>query len=219
MGFSADEQSTAEGNAGSELFRANFGYTMWNNTRIGALKVSEVWLNASGGTVPSGNYYRVDPNQIRCITFPCPAQYHEAKLNSTVDNTLVGFFGPFADKLSAQPEPVLASGYNWLYRGKKYLEATQFWTRVKPSIPASLYCNSDADCTFSAYTHEISSASECYCTLCPNGLMNVSTEDRYRTSWETYCSGVRMMCPLPPCVNPGEAKCVNNSCTRSLAPL
>jgi hypothetical protein len=211
--LSPSEQGDTVANVDAELFRGKIAKLTWNGKLLGRFVASEAWRNASSGSVASGTYYRVDPNPIRCITYPCPAQYHEAKLNSTVSTTLVGFAGPHAAKLASAlsgSESVLAAGTNQAGKGGKVLDATQFWTRIRAS---ETFCSSDADCTLSRYTHLISSSAECYCALCPNQPMNLASDELYRLNWEQYCSGVPLMCPMVKCMAPKSA-CVNSTCVK-----
>jgi Kazal-type serine protease inhibitor domain len=55
------------------IVRATMRFTMFNNERIGALRVSEAW-NAASDSIPDGAFLRIAERGIRCITAPCPNQ-------------------------------------------------------------------------------------------------------------------------------------------------
>ena len=193
------------------LFRGDLSATDINGYHVGMLKVSEVWQPASGGTVPSGIFYRVDPNNIRCITTPCPAQYHEAKLDSTVSSTLVGFTGPFADKLATRGDSVLAAGTNYSYSSGKKLKATQFYTRYLHQVPADQACTTNADCVLTHYPTDVTSSDDCYCAKCARSAINVDYFDQYADDWHASCDSQPLICPAILCMNV-EAHCQSGQC-------
>jgi hypothetical protein len=215
LALSPAETTATLASVEAELLRGTVGKMSWGTTTLGTFTVSEAWRSASPGAVPSGTYYRVDPNPIRCVTTPCPAQYHQAKLNSTVSATLYGFSGLLADPLAGAlqgADPVLAAGTNHGAKTGKVLEASQFWARIVAAPTSDASCATDADCTVSAYDHFIGSTAECYCIPCPTTAMNLAAEGAYRTNWEQYCSAVRLVGPYyPPCLAQ-TARCVNGAC-------
>lgn len=208
LGLTDDEQAVV---TTEFLFRGDVSATDINGYHVGMLKVFEVWQPASGGTVPSGTFYRVDPNLIRCITTPCPTQYHEAKLDSTVSTTLVGFTGPFADKLAAIDHSVLAAGTNYAYSGGKKLKATQFYTRYQHQVPADLACTTDADCVLTHYPTDVTSSDDCYCAKCARSAINVDYFDQYADDWHASCDSKPLICPAILCMNV-EAHCSAGQC-------
>jgi len=58
--------------SGKALIKAKTFKTKFNGQTIGILKASEGWRGATGST-PTGSFYRVADNGIRCVTAPCPA--------------------------------------------------------------------------------------------------------------------------------------------------
>jgi Kazal-type serine protease inhibitor domain len=55
------------------VVRATMRFTMFNNERIGTLRVSEAW-NAASDSIPEGAFLRIAERGIRCFTAPCPNQ-------------------------------------------------------------------------------------------------------------------------------------------------
>ena len=177
---------------------------------FGVFKTTEAW----GSTIadaPSGSYYRVQDNGIRCITTPCFSTSAD-KLNSTTTRTLSSLDGTYGAKAGASL-PVIATGtvHNTTGSGRA-LSVTNFWTRIKASAAGPLACTVDSDCTMSAYNKTIASKSDCYCAMCPSTVMNVTTADANRSNWETYCSSARLMCPMVKCIAPPKVGCVSGSC-------
>lgn len=111
----------------------DFGY-------LGNFVGTEAW-QAPTATVPSGTFYRVKDNGIRCITTPC-FSLHEAKLTSSTHTDLSGLdlkaSGATQEQLDESygqlASGILAAGKNYWVRENtgwgKWLYASQFWTRV-----------------------------------------------------------------------------------------
>lgn len=216
LGLTPSDRDALRSVEAVSLFRGAIEKRSQGGVDYFVLAASEAWRPADGSVPPSGTFYRVDDNPIRCITTPCPVKYHEAKLNSTLSTDVVGFLGTHADKIVSalgQEKHVLAAGWHRTTSSGKKLVASELYLRVAPSDLRA--CNTDADCTMTTYSHFISSPSECYCTVCPTTLVNVSVDAELRANWEQLCSGVRLRCPLYPCARPPEVACVNNRCERA----
>jgi hypothetical protein len=107
---------------------------------LGAFVGTEAWL-APTDIAPTGTFYRVKDNGIRCITTPC-FSVHEAKLNSTTHTDLSGLDlsgsgatqAQLDDAYSQLSTGILAAGKNTsVYENTgwgKWLKASQFFTRV-----------------------------------------------------------------------------------------
>src|SRR5258708_24037057 len=74
LGFSSsDESSTVDAFAQRHaIVRATMGYKTVNGSRIGILRAKDAWQSA-GGADPTGEFYRVFDNGIRCIKAPWPS--------------------------------------------------------------------------------------------------------------------------------------------------
>lgn len=146
---------------------------------MGVFKVSEAWQSPSNSG-PSGVFYRVKDNGIRCITQPC-LSYHEAKLNSTVSSNIAGVdlgsVGSSDDLISdaqsamTRAGGIIVVGVHTLVTGPggraESLKASQFYLR--PS--------------------ESSSAKPCIKTGCSNQICaeeNVVSTCEYRPEYECY---------------------------------
>ncbi len=70
------------------LVRGTLVKRMQANFLVDVLVASEVWVGNSL-TTPTGTFYEVKDNGVRCFAFPC-ASDHEAKLNSTSSQSLAG---------------------------------------------------------------------------------------------------------------------------------
>lgn len=134
---SALEGALAEGRA---LVRANLGKKKINGSYFNTLNVSEGWLGR-GPSAPTGTFYRVKLNGVRCITWPCPT-LDEAKLNSSITGSLAGLdlgtSGADDKALEAGSEALVAgllvAGVHTTITGPagsaNQLAASQFYTRV-----------------------------------------------------------------------------------------
>ena len=215
LGLSDEEVAAVSSVETTSIYRGTFKAASQSGINYTVLAAKEVWRSADG-LPPSGVFYRVDDNKIRCITTPCPVSYHEAKLNSTLSTSVVGFTGVHAPKIVGElgrSGQLLIAGYNRNTRDGKKLNASQFYIPVKHvAVADDNSCTVDADCTRTSYSHYISSPSECYCTLCPTTVVNNDGADRLRASWEAQCSGVRMNCPLALCIRPLPVGCVAGQC-------
>ena len=86
-------------------------YRVWyrDGRAFAKLGVTEGWRPATD-RAPTGTFYRVRDNGVRCITFPC-FSIHEAKLNSTISTNLSG-----VDLGSAgAPEDLTQKGYDQIF--------------------------------------------------------------------------------------------------------
>jgi len=212
--LTGDEEADTRSNLAAELLRGKLGKLIWNGQTLGTLSVTEAWRNAASGVVATGTTYRVDPNPIKCIKAPCPVQYHEAKLNSTSSTTIYGFAGVHAAKLASAlqgPDSLLVAGVNKTVKGKKVLEASQFWTRIVTTFSPTA-CATDADCATTVYRHLVSSAADCYCRICPSTAVNLAAADLFQASWEQHCTTVNMICPMVKCMAT-TAACTQGTCT------
>jgi hypothetical protein len=197
--------------ATSLVLRGTIGWLEYDGFgKFGAFKTTEAW----GSTIPedsTGSFYRVKDNGIRCITTPCFSLTAD-KLNTTTTRTLSSLAGTYGGKAGASL-PVIATGtVSNTKGGGRALSVTKFWTQIKAAPSDPLACSTDADCTTTAYNKTVTSSSGCYCALCPSTIMNVTAADEYRASWETYCSGVSLTCPLVKCIAPPAVVCVSNQC-------
>ncbi len=90
-------------------------------------------------------------------------------------------------------------------------EAKGFWTAGVCQPPADpVFCMSNEDCTATVYGKRVASADDCYCPMCPSSVVNLAEATARAEGWQNYCAG--MDCPMPKCVQPPPAVCVNNAC-------
>ncbi|MCC7542169.1 MAG: hypothetical protein IT379_38480 [Deltaproteobacteria bacterium] len=222
--YVADADFSALGDAdrsGLALVRGALTENDWEGFgSFGHLTVSRAW-RATTDAEPTGSFWNIEDNGIRCVRAPC-FSLDGFKLNWTTESSLSGLdlsaTGADDDELAAAYEALGGAGVvvtgrssGSARRGRTF-HAQQLYLPIEPVAPDPLACGSDADCTWSVYSHPISTPDECYCTTCPSTLMNVATEDANRASWEAQCSAVRLLCPLAPCARPPVAACIEGRC-------
>ena len=130
--------------AGLALLRGNMSAKRYESVGMfGQLRVLESW-QAANNDRPSGTFYRVRDNGLRCIAYPCPT-HHEAKLNSTESQNIAGVdlssTGQGDNKKSVGssamtgPEGLIVAGNNVPVRGpggsSQELKATQVYARAQ----------------------------------------------------------------------------------------
>jgi len=180
---------------------------------------SALWLPGNPDLAATGAFYNVHFNGIYCITTPC----------NNVDAALLNSSQPAASlanlnlKDVAAPESANQAAYDAIYGagllsagaigpgldGGDELVASQFYLPYTPKAPG---CQTDNECTLSAYTKAVNSPEQCYCAMCPQAML-ASEADANQKSWELHCSNVRLMCPMVMCIDPGSAVCSAGTCT------
>ncbi|MCC6749273.1 MAG: hypothetical protein IT371_16540 [Deltaproteobacteria bacterium] len=188
---------------------------------LGQFKASEGWRAASANA-PTGIFRRMTDNGIRCIKAPC-FNLHGPRLNSTLT---MDFSALDLRAAGATPEQLQKANEALLTRdgvivaglarttrdGGRTMVGSQFYLRVKKSAPAPLSCAKDTDCTWTAFDRPVTSPGECYCTVCPTAVLNVTTATANQASWDAQCAAVRLMCPAYPCRLVPDPVCRNGLC-------
>lgn len=208
---------------GQALVRGRLATHDYGPASLGQLVATEGW-RAVTDAEPTGSFYRVTDNGIRCITAPC-FSYDRERLNTTSTGTLSNVV---LNLVPGATDADLDSGYEGLHgategilvagrivnvtRGGRDLRASQFYLRVGRSVSDAVYCDADAQCTSTVYHSAPSSAADCYCRYCPNAVLNVSTATSNESAWSRVCGGRRMTCPLVRCARPPAVSCVNHAC-------
>jgi hypothetical protein len=161
------------------------GYGTFGN--LGQLVASESWMSI-GTKEPSGPFYLVRDNGVRCIAYPCPT-HREAKLNSSFTRNIAGveleaasfdqntlplvlaaMTGPDAAILSGDHLAVTGPGGNFFV-----LKATQVYFRNKSDSGSS--------------TPGRESLKRCFKSGCSNQVCsdhNVITTCEWRPEYECY---------------------------------
>jgi hypothetical protein len=205
------EKTDTQSNATQLVIRGKFEHgPMVGSYATTQLSAAEAY-RASGAGTWDGTFYGMKDNGIRCFRAPC-FNLDERKANSTIHNTLSDIDGPFVDAIRAEMTvaPVFVVGDNHTTRdGGRSITVNEYFTQVRTANQAS--CTADSDCVVTAYDHEISSASECYCAVCPSAIVNEQAAKANQASWETYCSGVRLICPFA-CIKPPTPTCAAGTC-------
>jgi hypothetical protein len=198
------------------LLHGTLSLADFDNNMLGILTVDELWRAAAGNN-PRGVFYVLGASNVQCIRDPCPTFINAYRLNSDASraiNRLSGRFGAEVQALLSQEKIIVAGSiYETAHRGDR-LAVNQYYRRAMHE-QSDLDCNSDAECTTSAYTHSISSSDECYCARCANTIMNLRAEAFYRASWEAHCSEVDLICIAIACDLPPATKCENHQCVRA----
>jgi hypothetical protein len=193
-------------------FRGTLKLADFNGHKLAKFYASEVW-SAANDTPATGTFYAVGDNGIRCKRAPCPS-LDAAKLNSSAAVVQVsGLTGPTADKAGSVVgggTTILASGTIKNAAGNSHeLALTQFYRRLGHD-PMS--CVTDDECTPTPYAKLVTTASECFCPICPSSVMNVTAATANYESWQAICSTRKLTCPAVKCVAPRPAACVANVC-------
>jgi hypothetical protein len=172
------------------------------------LVASEAWVGNAAKT-PSGLFYNVNDNGVRCFAAPCKS-VHEARLNSSLDREVAGvdFAASGANSKQvdaanaalATKDGVIVAGTHYTVSGAGgsawALKATEFYTRVLPAkVPTSCpdetvkgvsYVSHDPSmCARIRYFCESGSgfSGECGCGCLPKGT--VQCGDKLCASGET----------------------------------
>jgi hypothetical protein len=174
----------------------------------GHLTVSEAWQ--SGSWTPSGIVYELSDLGIECFAAPCN-NIGEAKLNSTLSKTLNAVVADNEKLQDAalnglyQDGTILAAGSN---KSGGVLKITDFYLPVVHKIDPALACTTDADCTVTAYTHDVETADDCYCARCGNVILNTTTAAGYESDFHAVCDALPpRICPMYMCMLPPTAYC------------
>lgn len=194
---------------------------------LGQLIVQEGWRAASDATSTDTVFATRNTERV-CVRAPCPT-YDANKLNGTTSHTLTGVdlsgvAGVSRADLRAGTD-ALATTSGLLVAGSvrsigqnRTLAASQFYLRLSTGVSDAVYCDTDAECTMTAYSHDVATRADCYCALCPSTALNVSSAERFARDHRRYCSTDPLRCPAVRCARPPTAACVNHACTAS-APL
>lgn len=197
---------------GQRVFRGTLRVVDFGGNKLGKFFATEVW-SAANATSPTGTFYAVHDNGIRCVRAPCPSLDAE-KLNSSA--AVVGvsnLTGPVAGKAGSVVfggTPILGVGTITHGAGGSHeLGLTQFYRRVAhdPS-----FCTTGEECTPTQYANPVATASDCFCPKCPSSVMNVTSATANYTSWQSVCAPLKMGCAIPMCAKPRPAACVANVC-------
>ncbi len=209
------DPSDASG-TGSLVFRGTIGsknyYGQWT---LGVLKATEAWQAATDATA-SGSFYRVKFDNLVCFRAPCFDTTAD-ELNSRSSRKLSDLDGAYGSKVESifHKENVIATGsVHTTTNGGRALSVSQFWTQVRHKSSDPLYCNSNSECTVTAYSKQVTSDADCYCARCATTVMNTSTESTNEGSWNKFCSSKPIICPMIMCIKPPTASCVNHTCTK-----
>jgi hypothetical protein len=125
------------------------------------------------------------------------------------------------DYLDHPPPGVLVAGANRVApypptgRSATTLVASQYYLRVSPGVADANYCDLDADCTATAYSHAVASAADCYCAVCAITPLNRGTAATYQAEWNRYCAGGHRICPAIACRVPSPPRCAAHACVIS----
>lgn len=190
--------------------------------QLGQLVVQEGWRAATDATSAETVYETFNTPRV-CVRAPCPT-YDANKLNGTTHHALTGVDlagvtgASRADRRAAAA--ALAAAPGLLVAGAvrasgetRTLVASQFYLRLSPGVSDAVYCESDADCTVATRGRDVASTGDCYCALCPNTPLNVTTAARYDRNYQRYCSTFRRSCPVARCAAPPPPACVQHACT------
>jgi hypothetical protein len=189
---------------------------------LGQLVVQEGW-RAVTDAVSSATVYETFNTPRVCVRAPC-ATYDANKLNGTTSYTLTGvdLAGVTgvsrADRraattgLAAAPG-ILVAGAVRAEGGRRTLVASQFYLRLSPGVSDAVYCDTAADCTIATRGRDVASSADCYCALCPNTPINLTTSARIERNYARYCTAFRRTCPVARCAAPPPPACVNHACT------
>jgi hypothetical protein len=189
---------------------------------LGNLVVQEGWRAATAAASAETVYETYGTPRV-CVRAPC-ATFDANKLNGTTSYTLMGVDltgvanvsradrRAAAAALGAAPG-ILVAGTVRTAGERRTLVGSQFYLRLSAGVPDAVYCESDADCTVATRGRPVASSADCYCALCPNTPLNVSTATRYDRDYQRYCSAFRTTCPVARCAAPPPPACVNHACT------
>jgi hypothetical protein len=207
-----DESDVSPVPTEQRAFRGTLKLADFNGNALGKFFATEVW-SAANGTPATGTFYALGDNGIRCVRAPCP-HLDAAKLNSSAAVVQVASLtGPTADKAGSVlggTTTILAAGTIKNVAGNSHeLALTQFYRRLTHD---PMFCLADDECTATKYTKLVSSASDCFCAICPSSVMNVTAAAANDESWQAICSTRKLTCPAVKCVAPRPAACVANVC-------
>ena len=188
---------------------------------LGQLTVQEGWRAASDAASAATVFAAYDNGRV-CVRAPCFTRTAD-KLNGRTSYTLTGVdlsgvAGVSATDLRAgtdalaTPSGVLVAGVVRSSGQNRTLAASQFYLRLSTGVPDATYCDTDAECTMTAYSHDVSAREDCYCALCPSTALNVSSAERFASDYRRHCS-IALRCPAVRCVRPPTVSCVNHACT------
>ncbi|MDB4931494.1 MAG: uncharacterized protein JWM10_3978 [Myxococcaceae bacterium] len=189
---------------------------------LGNLVVQEGWRAATEAASAETVYETYGTPRV-CVRAPC-ATFDANKLNGTTSYQLMGVDltgvagvsradrRAAAAALGAAPG-ILVAGAVRTTGERRTLVASQFYLRLSPGVSDAAYCEADADCTFATRGRPVASSADCYCALCPNTALNVSTAARYERDYQRYCAAFRTTCPVARCAAPPSPACVNHTCT------
>lgn len=80
-------------------------------------------------------------------------------------------------------------------------------------------CSANSDCGPCGYGAPPASASDCYCTSCPEAVASTAQCDRNRKGYLDVCpNGQALMCGGAACAPAPVAMCVQNKCVRASSP-
>lgn len=181
-----------------------------NFGNLGKFSVTELWTPATTA-LPTGTFYTVHDNGIRCFRAPCFSMDAD-KVNASTTVKISGLAGEGADKagdvVMGHNTPIIGAGtFVTATNGGRNFNLTQWYRKVEASLT---YCNADADCTATAFNKPINSSGDCYCAMCPTTAANASVAASYQKSWNNYC--LALMCPMVKCIAPLPVACVSNTC-------
>jgi hypothetical protein len=188
---------------------------------FGVLVAQEGWSAVTNDT-PDDTVYLTHGPARTCVRAPCPA-YDATKLNGITayqltDVTLSSVAGVSRTDVlrgttAMRTLPgILVAGTVRSSGERHTLTASQFYLRVSPGVSDAVYCDTDTECTVATRSREVRSSADCYCALCPNTPMNVSTAERYSNQYDRYCTAFRRTCPVARCIQPLPVVCVNHAC-------
>ena len=75
-------------------------------------------------------------------------------------------------------------------------------------------CLTEEDCTFTQYESLVTSEADCFCPMCPTMPVTVAVHNARSSAWSEHCSDWANAepCPVPGCMDPGEATCSAGEC-------
>lgn len=195
---------------------------------LGELVVTEGW-KAMTAAAPSGPFYLAKDNGRVCVRAPCP-HIDVTRLNyassATIHTVGVSRIAGLTDsdihnvyEQMGDVGVIVAGGIRSrsLPSGdvERSIDATQVYLRVSAGVTEAQFCDRSDECTRTPYRAEVTSASECFCPLCPTTVVNVSSAEANQRSWQRFCSRTSSSCPVVRCARPPEVACVNHACVNA----
>ncbi|MBL8683857.1 MAG: hypothetical protein JNK05_32090 [Myxococcales bacterium] len=225
----ARSEFSSSASSGQAIVRARLrSKTFGSFGALGELVVTEGW-KAMTDAAPTGPFYFAKDNGRVCIRTPCP-HVDVSRLNyvgtTTIDGVSVSRIAGLSDsdvhnayEQMGDVGVIVAGGIRSraLPSGsvERTIDATQVYLRVGQAVSEAQFCDRNDECTRTPYRATVTSASECFCPLCPTTVTNVSSAEANQRSWQRFCSRTSTSCPVVRCARPPEVACVNHACVNA----